>query len=117
MHRGFVVREGQAAPAPCVLAASGPLHQDRAAAGHFAGFIVMDYSGKHAHMALWRNFYPVPKIDHQDNEIYFYKHCWPNRLFVHDCSLRRETQIVVGVAVAVENYGLWCLLRHHMEHT
>ena len=71
MHRGFVVREGQAAPAPCVLAASGPLHQARPAAGHFTGFIVMDYSGNYTH-----NFFPVPKIDHQDNEVYYSNNCF-----------------------------------------
>ena len=49
-HRGFGVREGQAGPAPCVLAASGTLHQARSATGHFAGLIAMHYPGKYAHV-------------------------------------------------------------------
>ena len=55
-RRGLVVREGQAAPAPCVLAASGTLHQARSATGHFAGLITMHYPGKHAHVTHFFSF-------------------------------------------------------------
>ena len=47
---GFFEREVQAAPVPCVLAASSTLHQARSATGHFAGLIAMHYPGKYAHL-------------------------------------------------------------------
>ena len=60
-HRGFVVREGQAGPAPCVLAASGTLHQARSATGHFAGLITMHYPGKYAHVT--QDCFLMPKMN------------------------------------------------------